>query len=420
MFGIGKDKKKQDVELDDAPAGGASGNGVLSALKRFRSKKEPEQDDFSFDTRISGRASFDTEVASIAEKIDADRNDFYDDDDYGLSDDSMESLNGSNSQYNGKKPAMSRTRVMQFHKPAFSAHNPDTYKDPDFSASTQPPKMKLHSGSEGVMENPSAPEGFVTAPKEKHVDPIDDDSFAAAIRSQMPKQPDPEPQITEESPKKRPPTDFYARISKVAQDSEEVEQPEPVRQDGFKRPARKPKAEPAQQTGGGLSNLRKSSAYRAFGESRSQQNQLNDQQQDTWNAPPARKNATVRAPLHMAPEPETVGAATAPMFEPDFDTAPPMLDPFGGPPTHGFADDVADFENMEPYSEPEPEMDDFSDEDAEIFAKPDIDEEALLVRIYDLVQEELQHAWGENITINVRKIVREEIQRAMAEKRDGR
>ena len=54
-----------------------------------------------------------------------------------------------------------------------------------------------------------------------------------------------------------------------------------------------------------------------------------------------------------------------------------------------------------------------------VFAALDIDEEDLLTRVYDVIQAELHAAWGENITLNIRKIVREEVRAAVEKARSG-
>lgn len=55
-----------------------------------------------------------------------------------------------------------------------------------------------------------------------------------------------------------------------------------------------------------------------------------------------------------------------------------------------------------------------------VFAALNIDEEELLTRVYDVIQDELEAAWGENITLNIRKIVREEVRAALERSRsDG-
>ena len=55
-----------------------------------------------------------------------------------------------------------------------------------------------------------------------------------------------------------------------------------------------------------------------------------------------------------------------------------------------------------------------------VFAALNIDEEELLTRFYNVIQDELEAAWSENITLNIRKIVREEVRAALKRSRsDG-
>ena len=92
------------------------------------------------------------------------------------------------------------------------------------------------------------------------------------------------------------------------------------------------------------------------------------------------------------------------------------------------AEMLSDFEPepaaLETATDPEPDQEDALEETFQtapenVFDALDIDEEELLTNVYDVIQAELRAAWGENITLNIRKIVREEVRAAAEKRRSG-
>lgn len=364
-----------------------------------------------------------------------------------------------------------RIRAMGFHNPVFPAKAPDEPQDPDFVASTEPPVLKLHDAPDGVMENPGAPEKRVTEPREKIAEPLDLKAFAEQVRSKLPKpEPEPEAQAEEKDDVGEAETvadadafkqQFYSRIAKASKASAFEAFP------FHEEPTILPVSSNVMDVK--LRSLTASSALQSWQQNQSAPDQAgdgmqSDSTQETLNEvepqAPEWSVDTSETEMYVSRTPESHEAASleAPDEAPDFAAEPPDHSDY--PAFEPHLDDGYDGEEQEeasdeplaslteapeaeavPTGEPEPEaLTEFEPASAgmpagrehepdhktetapdvppeNVFAALDIDEDEILVKVYDLIQAELQATWGENITLNIRKIVRDEIRAALEKAR---
>lgn len=355
-----------------------------------------------------------------------------------------------------------RARSMGFHEPVFPAKAPDTPKDPDFAASTEPPVLKLHDAPDGVMENPGAPEKLVTPPKQKRAEPFDLEVFAEQVRANAPKPETKTPAIedggeTAETDAAAPKENFYARVSKASNASVF---------EGFS--GYKPKIfyMPASITNLGAHNVTASAALQSWRKFQSPGDGNMDAEGSDHLDEPVRP-AEAEAPQGIAepaaaeepdsnnnPAPDAEGYSAGPdlsrfeyaSFEPQLDDMEIELEqgdvseklqengPESAAEQEPEAVKAAEPESETP-SDPEPATSETASEterdheDApeetlqiapeDLFGALNISEEELLTKVYDAIQEELRAAWGENITLNIRRIVREEVRAAVEKARSG-
>lgn len=356
-----------------------------------------------------------------------------------------------------------RVRSMGFHNPVFPAKAPDEPKDPDFVASTQPPALKLHDAPDGVMENSGAPEKRLTAQKEKAMEPLDLGVFAEQVRANLPK-PEPKTPAVDEDASENAATEadaaafkqqFYSRISKASKASafeafSAAEEPRLLNM-------------PASIMSLEARDVTASSALQSWRKFQSPGGRKTDgEETGRLNAPlhtvdTEAEKSMVEPAAAEEPEgeelatPETGGYAAEqdphqfdyPSFEPRIggrDTEPEQDGPSED--RQGSAPEPTAEPKPEPKADqmeaPEPEvLSDFEPAAADtangpqngepgdtfqiapdnLFAALGIDEEELLTNVYDVIQAELHAAWGENVALNIRKIVREEVRAALEKAR---
>ncbi len=529
MIGFGKNKTKLEVEEDSSSRSATPKNSVLNAFNRLKNRRNKSADEDQFGTRLGKNSREISEaISNISDRIDASNaqdisttasnmshlSDAVDMSETGGSAETEDAPDGSAQQEHVttvERPSQ-RTRVMQFHKPAYSPPKPESAIDPDFSASTLPPDMKQHKAHEGVMPN-TGTENYEKQKKNEPVEePVDPQTFAAQIRAKISKSlgstdvdPDatdalqldasalaPEAEIETEtqedqdmdtSANKPHPdadladdakafaTDFYTRVSQAHRPKEaEAHAPENAPTDLPPKPAaisqRRATAPVKPKMAQPLIPLRRRAAFPPRPEV--QPSGLSEQPQSNplhaaplTRAVPVTPNGSGQADKNLTHSPAFIA--------PDFSSGPPSPDPefsiqdqgsahmadqptshdFSNPAPMGQASPIAEPQLAAPVQPPEqtsqsmsqtPEpsvsellarhastgfeteqIEDAQTPDPDVFAKPDIDEDEdedeLLVKIYDLVQSELNRAWGENIALNIRQIVRDEISAAMAKKR---
>ncbi len=476
----------QSKEEEQTAKPSVASSTVLNILKRFRSRREDTEDlGPSFDDRLGAASGPLAErISEISNLIEAGRSrdakpsetpEADDGESAGNTPEQDDTATGDEEETTAadktgarRKP---RVRSMGFHTPVFPAKDPDTPKDPDFVASTEPPALKLHDAPDGVMENSGAPEKTVTAPKEKPMEPLDLKIFAEQVRAKLPK-PEPNALAGDESSSENAETEidaeafkkhFYSRISKASNASvfepfSAAEEPKVLRM-----PVGKMNLEARGVTA--------STALHSWRKFQSPGEQTTDGEEtdhletplravETETAESVAKPADVEEPEgEELPTPETE-AHTAEQEPYQFDHASfePQPESEEIEAEHDIAADISeDFQEIMPEpaatTEQEPEAEQMEDSEPEmlsdpdpaasdtesgpehpqdeepaeefqiapdnVFAALDIDEEDLLTRVYDVIQAELHAAWGENITLNIRKIVREEVRAAVEKARSG-
>lgn len=365
-----------------------------------------------------------------------------------------------------------RVRAMGFHNPVFPAKSPDEPKDPDFVASTEPPVLRLHDAPDGVMENPGAPEKRLTGPRERATEPLDLRAFAEQVRSKLPK-PEPEPQsedheegaaaeVETESDAAAFKQQFYTRISKAS--NALAFEAFPFHQEPTVLPVPSNTTDSKSGTFTASSTLQSWRQIQPAREQPAAETPLQPMQEtrdatdapaQEWSPKPAENEVSGSdmadslgdIGLHTPDEATDLVAegqddADYSEYEPHFDDGSyeEEQDEAAGAYPEDLPEPVEEPET-EPTEDPEPEnLTEFepvaadmpSDEGQEtqqesegaseappenVFAALDIDEDEILVKVYDLIQAELQAAWGENITLNIRRIVRDEVQAAIEKAR---
>ncbi len=465
------DQSKEEVQT---PKTSATSSTVLSILKRFRSRNADVEDDLpSFDERLgAANGPLAERISEISSRIEAGRSQADetkktesssaesaepmasdpDTEDAALSD-AVEAVAAENSDARAKP----RVRSMGFHNPVFPAKSPDEPKDPDFLASTEPPVLKLHDSSDGVMENSGAPEKRVTEPREKIPEPLDLKVFAEQVRAKLPKL-EPSAPAENENDVNGAETEaaadafkkqFLSRISKASKASAFESFPFHEEPNVLHIPS-------AGLSGSGLQDVTASSALQSWRQFQSAPDRTADTPPELMHEPVQSKKTELRADPVETASPETDASESHESdgsealdtvvdhssYEPHFDVGhyeeereaipaevedqetlaelAEALDPETTPDEEPEPETLTDFEPApaEIEATPEQEPKEVSESDAEappqnVFAALDLDEEDILVKVYDLIQAELQAAWGENITLNIRKIVREEVRAAL-------
>lgn len=369
-----------------------------------------------------------------------------------------------------------RQRSMGFHNPVFPASPPEAPKDPDFKASTNPPALKIHDAPAGVMENSGAPEKRITAPKDKAAEPLDLKVFAKQVRSTL-NIPEEKSPPAGQSPGESAETavdaaafkqQFYSRISKASRASAF----EPAAAADGSNLLNLPKSAMNLDA----RNVTASSALQSWRKFHSPAVRKPDGVEADHPTAALHAVDTEPPPLPVDPAPLQADAPFAAEVPQATETAAPdapdhAAEQDGQPTDHASlepglaeagtemaADGPAESFQVsapepdaewepEPMAEqmedPEPEMlsdfepadsipaeDPQSGQDREpegavrtdpdnVFAALDIDEDDLLIKVYDVIQSELQAAWGENITLNIRRIVRQEVRAALEKARSG-
>jgi hypothetical protein len=474
------DQSKEEGQTSKPSVGSST---VLNILKRFRSRREDAEDrEPSFDDRLGAASGpLAARISELSSLIEAGRSQGVKASEPQAADDAettdetpqeenlaTEDAAGTNAAGRSDTRPKTRVRSMGFHNPVFPAKPPDEPKDPDFVASTEPPVLKLHDAPDGVMENSGAPEKEVTPPKVKVAEPLDLRVFAEQVRANLPK-PEPKVPATDESVGKNDETEadaaafkehFYSRISKASKASVFDAYSATQEPKSLLMPASIMNLEAR-----GVTASTALQSWRKFqGDQKTEGDQIDHLDKplravETDATQSVAKPANAEEPEsqdHLAPDTETYIAEQEldqfdyPSFEPAFDdgetepeqdsiaediqeNAPePVAEPEQEPEVDQIgefeAEMLSDFEPEPPASEtatdPGPDQEDEPEETLliapeNVFDALDIDEEELLTKVYDVIEAELRAAWGENVTLNIRKIVREEVRAAVEKARSG-
>lgn len=456
------DQSKQE---EQTPKPSVASSTVLNILKRFRARRKDTKDSQPpFDERLGGASGpLATRISEISSRIEASRAQAGPDKQEPATEDPSIPNEDDAAPTEADAHPKPRVRAMGFHTPVFPAKVPDEPKDPDFKASTEPPALKLHAAPDGVMENSGAPEKRVTAPKERHAEPLDLKVFAKQLRSSLPKtEAEATPEVEENTHESETEADaaafkqqFHSRISNASKhlvfDPSTIEEGQTA------------SGMPSGKAGPGLHELAASSALQSWRDFQSSSDQtaadtairsLYKPLQTVEDAPP--EPVAIQMPEgDSLPVAESAAEVAPDIFSLTGDPGPRSQiggenfeeeqDPIAGEHRQALSN-PAPAGRPEPaagkQSEPEPET--FADVEPDeldtapgqehgqepqttpdgappenIFAALNLDEDEILLRVYDLLQSELQAAWGENITLNIRKLVREEVRAALEKARSG-